>query len=231
MRTLLLCVMLLYACRRADSQKESNRARVLSGVFEQRRNSFEDNAKTTVSVSSRFATGSGVFINAEGDVLTSLHLALEGMSPLFVKWVISNRLGCFMAETLYWYSRLDVLVLRSNAHSDHYAKFANGRVSPASGEVYLIGRKLGDGVFKFRGRYLSDSFLCRNVGDMVSNYLLPRSRFSSGGGIFASEDNSLIGINRLAVNESQTPVPVSGATIGEIKAFLNNHRINFEEID
>ncbi len=239
MRTIVFGVMLFSACIseermccRGVPQKASRRSSA-SSVEEivVRQNSFEDNAGATVSLNSGFVRGSGIFINREGDILTSLHLVPEGADPMRVAWRVSGRTRSFAAESLYWHGQLDLLVLRSGAQPEHYARFADGRALGKRCPAYAIGRRPGNGVVKFHGIYLGDGFPYAGAGSKVSNYLLSLAMFSSGGGIFASEDNSLIGISRLNINESQTPVPVYGAAVGDIKLFLRCHRINFEEVE
>lgn len=232
MRGLVLCAVLFSACCRNVPQEANRRssARPVKAISA-RHQSFEDNIKATVSVSSGFVRASGVFINSQGDILTSLHLVPEGADPMFVRWSIADRTRSFGAESLYWDKRLDILLLRSNIFPECHIKFAGAPASPATDEVYLLERKFGNGITKFYGRYLGDGLPYNNARNMVSNYLLPLARFSSGGGIFQSEDDSLIGISRLAVNESSVPAPTSGATVGQIKIFLRCHHINFEEVN
>lgn len=195
-----------------------------------RRHSFEDNAKATVSLSSRFVRASGVFINREGDILTSLHAVPEGADPMHAVWDVSDRRRSFHAESLYWSRQMDILVLRSGVRPESSARFAGGNALREGSDAYLVGRRPGNGVVKFYGRYLRDS-LPYAAGNKVSNYLLPSAMFSSGGGIFLSGDNSLIGINRLMVNERSAAAPASGATVGDIKIFLRYHHIDFEEVN
>lgn len=238
MRTLVLCAVLFLACvpdRRACCRSVPQKAtrRSSASLVEAapvRRQSFDDNAKATVSLSSRFVQASGVFINREGDILTSLHAVPEGADPMHVVWDASDRRRNFRAESLYWSKQLDVLVLRSGMHPEHYARFAGGNALREGSDAYLVGRRLGNGVVKFYGRYLGDALPYAASGNKVSNYLLSSAMFSSGGGIFQSGDNSLIGINRLMVNEHSASAPTSGATIGDIKIFLRCHHINFEEV-
>ncbi len=228
----ILCALLFWVCCRDGPQEFAARdgSNSAKQTFAGGRNSFKDNARATVFVGSRFERLSGVVINDGGDVLTSLHAVPEGMSPLFVKWNIENREECFSAESLYWDRELDLLVLRSGARFDFHVRFGRSDLSPASNGVYLIGRVRGKGVAKFNGSYSGDRFPNAAAG-VVSNYLLPMRRFSSGGGIFRSEDDSFVGINRLTVNESARPVSFYTAAIGQIKSFLEKHHIDFEEME
>lgn len=232
MRILVLCAVLFLACCQDGSEKaDRNDSKNFAEKIAIKQNSFEDNAKATVSVSSEFVLASGVFLNNRGDILTSLHLVPEGADPMFVKWEISDGFMCFGAESLYWDRQLDILILRSGVQSEHYLRFSDVQESPEYSGVYLIGRQGANGILMFEGKYLGDQLPYGNFWWKISNYLLSLRRFSSGGGIFRSGNNSLIGINRLTVNESQTPVPISGATIGDIKIFLRCHRIDFEEAE
>lgn len=232
MKKRVLCAAVLLVCCR-DGPRETigrgpeNHAERISA----RRNRFEDNAKATVSLNSGFVRASGVFINSQGEILTSLHLVPEGADPMFVRWSIADSTRSFGAESLYWDRQLDILLLRSSIFSERHIRFAAAPASPAMDGVYLLERKLGNGITKFYGRYLGDGLPYNNAMDTVSNYLLPASRFSSGAGIFRSEDDAFIGINRLVVDESSAPAPTSGATVGQIKTFLRCRRINFEEIE
>lgn len=228
---ILRIAVLLISCRDGPGETIGHGPENHAERISARRNRFEDNAKATVSVSSRFAHGSGVFINREGDILTSLHLVPEGADPMFVKWSIADRTRSFSAESLFWDKHLDLLLLRSSITPERYVRFAGAPASPAMDGVYLLERKLGNGITKFYGRYLGDGLPYNNAMDTVSNYLLPASRFSSGAGIFRSEDDAFIGINRLVVDESSAPAPISGATVEQIKTFLRCHRINFEEVE
>lgn len=238
MRTLVLCAVLTSACVsdgqiccRSVPQKAVRRSSAsLAKTISARHQSFEDNAKATVSLSSGFVRASGVFINREGDMLTSLHTVPEGADPMHAVWEVRDRTRNFRAESLYWNRALDLIVLRSGVRPERYARFVGADALREGSGAYLVGRRPGNGVVKFYGRYLGDALPYAAAGNKVSNYFLPSAMFSSGGGIFQSGDNSLIGINRLAVNERSAPTPVSGATTEQIKIFLRCHHINFEEI-
>lgn len=231
MRRVVLCVMLASACCRNVPQKFTGQGPANSADRSApARHGFPDNAKATVSVSSGFIRASGVAINRRGDILTSLHLVPEGADPMHVVWEVRARTRSFRAESLYWSRELDMIVLRSETPPERYARFASAGTAPERSATYMIGRIPGHGVVKFHGIYIRDALPFAGAPSRVSNYLLPSARVSSGGGIFRSADDALIGIGRLAVNERSALIPTSGATIEQIKLFLRCHRIDFEEI-
>lgn len=168
-------------------------------------------------------TGSGVFINKEGHVLTCSHLFWLG-KPTSI--LVEDYEGNFTrVELLGQDERKDIAVLKSYFEPKYYAKLGNSKSLRVGQTVYAIGTPLGlpltltQGVISYLGR--------TNIGDYPMNQSDVAINPGNSGGPLFNSSGEVIGINvrlRPPVNGPIFTGLGFSVRLEEINSFLNQFR-------